>query len=172
MFKIIISAFLTLITITNSQILGSQRDNHGCSIDGGYKWCESSQSCIRPWMTECPLIKDNCHKDSYGNCVDDNCRSWYDGCNTCMVSENGMLGCTRMFCQNPRKAFCRSYTSLKKNTLQENDICYRFCEDGSQVTINKKDDCPSGTSCLSSTQSMISFDSCGTRAHRCLQNNH
>jgi len=139
-------------------------------MDGGYQWCESSHKCIRPWMTECldavtDTLPNNCHKDIYDKCIDEDCSSWFDGCNTCMVSENGILGCTKMYCINPSVGECLNYNSIK---LQGNDICYRFCEDSSEVTINKKNDCPSGTSCLSSSQSMISFDSCGNRAHRCL----
>jgi hypothetical protein len=37
-------------------------------------------------------------KDSYNNIVPNSCSAWYDGCNTCKVTENGMLACTRMFC--------------------------------------------------------------------------
>ena len=37
--------------------------------------------------------------DSYGNCVDEGCTSWFDGCNTCNVGTDGALGCTRMFCE-------------------------------------------------------------------------
>jgi len=27
-----------------------------------------------------------------------NCKTYFDGCNNCMVGEGGMLACTRMFC--------------------------------------------------------------------------
>ena len=37
----------------NSQMIGSQRDSHNCVSDGGYQWCEHTQSCIRPWETPC-----------------------------------------------------------------------------------------------------------------------
>ncbi len=30
--------------------------------------------------------------------IPEGCESWFDGCNNCMVGENGMLACTRMFC--------------------------------------------------------------------------
>ena len=44
--------------------------------------------------------------DSYGNCVDEGCASWFDGCNTCNVGTGGALGCTRMFCEKPKAAKC------------------------------------------------------------------
>ena len=50
--------------------------------------------------------------DSYGNCVDEGCASWYDGCNTCNVGTDGALGCTRMFCEkeNLGEAKCMDAT--------------------------------------------------------------
>lgn len=32
---------------------GGTADQHGCVLDGGYSWCESSQRCIRPWEEDC-----------------------------------------------------------------------------------------------------------------------
>tara|TARA_A100001015_G_C14956218_1_gene698898 strand:+ start:813 stop:1199 length:387 start_codon:yes stop_codon:yes gene_type:complete len=37
-------------------LVGSQRDDHGCVLDGGYQWCESTNSCERPWETPCPVM--------------------------------------------------------------------------------------------------------------------
>lgn len=47
-----------------SQVLlpGSQVDNHNCALDGGYIWCESSNSCVRIWETPC--------EDNFNNCDD------------------------------------------------------------------------------------------------------
>jgi hypothetical protein len=47
-----------------SQVLlpGSQVDNHNCALDGGYSWCESSNSCVRIWETPC--------EDNFNNCDD------------------------------------------------------------------------------------------------------
>ena len=45
---------------TNPQMVGlpgSQRDDNGCVLDGGYEWCEHSQSCERPWITPCIVDK-------------------------------------------------------------------------------------------------------------------
>jgi len=42
---------------TNAQVLvGSQRDDHNCVLDGGYSWCETTKSCVRLWKTPCPSI--------------------------------------------------------------------------------------------------------------------
>ena len=34
-------------------LVGGQRDDHGCVLDGGYQWCDFTQSCARPWETPC-----------------------------------------------------------------------------------------------------------------------
>jgi len=44
--------------------------------------------------------------DSYGNCVDEGCASWFDGCNTCNVGTDGVLACTRMACEKDGEAKC------------------------------------------------------------------
>ena len=33
--------------------LGSERDIHGCIPSAGYRWCEVTQKCIRPWEEKC-----------------------------------------------------------------------------------------------------------------------
>ena len=48
-------------------------------------------------------------RDYYGNCVDEGCASWYDGCNTCDVREaaDGTLDvCTEMYCETPEEPRC------------------------------------------------------------------
>ncbi len=301
--NITIISLFNLFNLFNSQYIGvpgSQTDGHGCVLDGGYEWCESTQMCQRPWETNCestqcpdecppptpcprpmvqigcqyiqplpdncgcssgcgtidcsthptvteggtcggftpygmtgicddglecvysmgPMIADapgNCQKacetvrDSWGNCVEKGCNSWYDGCNTCIIendiltctekvcflktedghcldnsiteipkncitwydgcntcsAHNGELqGCTLMMCFTTNEPYCQSFTSGELNV---GEICYRFCEDGSQNTISREDDCMDGTKCggrLTST-SMISFDSCGKNSHTC-----
>lgn len=52
MMKKMFVLFASLFSIGQGQ-LGQQLDDHGCVTDGGYQWCEATQSCIRPWMTPC-----------------------------------------------------------------------------------------------------------------------
>ena len=63
MFKMIINALI--LTNVYSQmdsepLLGNARDNNNCLISAGYSWCESSNSCIRSWVTPC--------KDHFNSC--------------------------------------------------------------------------------------------------------
>ena len=62
-----------------------------------------------------------------------NCAEWYDGCNHCQVVNGQMTACTRMMCFTQRPSECLSY-----NRLNLGDVCYRFCENGSEQTVNLK----------------------------------
>ena len=35
------------------QLVGGQRDEHGCLGPAGYSWCEARKKCIRVWETYC-----------------------------------------------------------------------------------------------------------------------
>lgn len=224
--------FINMIYFASGQgqvLVGSQRDDHGCVMDGGYTWCESTQSCVRPWETPCsslvvtepsPVVdpgfgfpstvcadttcpppmpcpmpamnidisncKLNNHIDDCGcqvscpsyDCTDqntptipDNCATWNDGCNTCQVRDGRAEICTLMYCFRQAEPHCMSY-HIKSNSLGLNDICYRFCEDESQSSINRRSDCPSGTTCkkINILGNSIGFDSCGENSMRCLEN--
>jgi hypothetical protein len=63
----------------------------------------SGEPAAAPEENPCaPLLAD-----AYGRCVPENCGTWDDGCNMCMVHE-GLLACTKMFCEEEgrRPAAC------------------------------------------------------------------
>ena len=35
------------------ELIGGQKDAHGCLIPAGYSWCEAKQKCLRPWEETC-----------------------------------------------------------------------------------------------------------------------
>ena len=122
------------------------------------------------------------NRNQYGECVSltpiqipDNCATWHDGCNTCQVIDGIAEICTMMYCFRKDTPYCMSY-HINTNSLEIGDICYRFCEDGSQETINRRSDCPRGTVCKSvfneQSTSMISYDSCNDRAQICTSTGH
>lgn len=40
--------------LDNSQnIVGGDRDEHGCIGSAGYSWCETKQKCLRVWEESC-----------------------------------------------------------------------------------------------------------------------
>jgi len=175
------------------QLPGSQRDEHGCVLDGGYQWCDSLNECVRPWMTPCsdvyvvdtppmpagepsmslasepsPVLVDPMPIDPMPidpmpvPSIPYNCATWYDGCNTCQVTNGAASICTMMACFITQQPECLSYYI----NLNEGDICYRFCEDGSQGTVNRQENCPSGSECT--PPNTISYDSCNDNAWKCI----
>lgn len=44
--------------------------------------------------------------DANGNCVPSDCSVWFDGCNTCIVQEDGLYACTRKYCANLGEPRC------------------------------------------------------------------
>ena len=97
-----------------------------------------------------------CEKSKEPSTMPKNCKSWYDGCNRCHVNNDGtLLGCTRMICFTQSEPNCISY--YRDDELKLNDICYRYCEDGSKPTINIKSKCPKYTTC---GNNLIGFDTC------------
>ena len=93
------------------------------------------------------------------------CISWNDGCNTCSVVNGQIGGCTMMMCFSSGTPHCVRY-SQTNNQLSLGDVCYRFCEDGSEPSVSRTQDCPVGTTCTA--PNVLGFDSCGTSAHTCM----
>lgn len=149
--------------------------------------CDSGLECVQTntMIADAPgscLPVCATSRDLYGNCVPEftdgatsiprNCVSWFDGCNTCQVSEGQIGGCTMMMCFTQGKPYCQAFAATD---LQVWDICYRFCEDGSQSFVDMQDRCPYGSQCGTfvvsdsiGQGSVISFDSCGSRARVCV----
>ena len=55
----------------NSQnVVGGDRDAHGCIGSAGYTWCEAKQKCLRPWEEPCEVNTTagwiNCNNEKYG----------------------------------------------------------------------------------------------------------
>ena len=73
--------------------------------------------------------------------------------------------CTLMYCFQQSEPYCMHFTT---DDLRIGEICYRFCEDGTQESINRRDGCPANTQCISKLEkNSISYDSCGSRAMTC-----
>ena len=157
-------------------ICSTFRDVWGNCVDENcLEWNDGCNTCsvVNNALTDCTEevcyvnpVNSRCNRFDYQNpTVPMNCASWFDGCNTCMVNNGQITGCTMMMCFRIADPYCQSFTT---DDLQKNDICYRFCEDSSQTYIDRQNDCPSGTQCLSESTSLVSFDSCGYRAKKCL----
>ena len=153
---------------------GAACHSQGMDIDGGggeYKWCDSLKKCIRTWDTSCPVRM----------CKDSNpqlCRMM------CPHKECGKDECVK------RIGSCCDFECVglgSSDKLNVGDICFQFCEDISKPFINKRYKCPKNTKCLPQAprgrvvirsvdgsldpEESIGFDSCGERAHKCVESN-
>ncbi|MFH0712802.1 MAG: MliC family protein [Candidatus Jorgensenbacteria bacterium] len=63
-----ISAESKPFTITREELIGGQKDEHGCLIGAGYSWCEARESCIRIWEEYCTAATP---KTAVFNCDDE-----------------------------------------------------------------------------------------------------
>lgn len=52
-----------------------------------------------------------------------NCVSWFDGCNNCSVRDNGLLMCTKMFCETTKTPKCTAYRTPDENCTKWYDGC-------------------------------------------------
>jgi len=162
------------------------RDNWGNCVERGCRsWYDGCNTCVVQDgnnLQQC--TEEMCYRTSnVARCIDGeenidglitepviphNCLTWYDGCNTCSVNNGEIGGCTLMMCFTNNEPYCMTF---QKGDLVLGDMCYRFCEDNSQTSINRMTDCPLGTECSSlltrNQVSMISYDSCGNRAYTC-----
>ena len=139
-------------------VVGMGQDEHGCYADGGYQWCENLSECVREWETPCPdsvISMPNTPNIPY------NCATWFDGCNQCQVTNGQLQICTMMMCFTQSEPECLNY-----HRLSEGDVCYRYCEDGSEVNVDLRENCPDGTVC--SAPATLGFDTCGSSAWTCL----
>lgn len=39
--------------VSDKDIVGNDKDEHGCIGSAGYTWCETKQKCIRTWEENC-----------------------------------------------------------------------------------------------------------------------
>lgn len=53
MILIIITVGIAGCVTANDQIIGGDKDEHGCLIAAGYSWCGEKQKCIRVWEENC-----------------------------------------------------------------------------------------------------------------------
>ncbi|MFT4310595.1 MAG: Kazal-type serine protease inhibitor family protein [Candidatus Woesearchaeota archaeon] len=78
-------------------VCGVDNVTYGNSCEAGDVAIAYDGECGRTFVT-----------DMYGYIVPDDCKSWFDGCNTCMIDEDGMMACTRIFCETPGEPYCMS----------------------------------------------------------------
>ncbi len=56
-------------TAKDPQVIGGDKDDHGCLIAAGYQWCPSEQKCVRAWEEYCEELKEQFKIDSFESCI-------------------------------------------------------------------------------------------------------
>lgn len=46
------------VKCSKNQIVGGDKDAHGCIGSAGYSWCETKQKCLRVWEEKCEILSD------------------------------------------------------------------------------------------------------------------
>ena len=134
--------------LPNCQITDATVDHCGCTtgcptIDcsshniveegdscGGFRMirsiCEDGLECVN---TMGPMVADapgtcmpicDTIRDQWGNCVDEGCNSWYDGCNTCDINNNNLENCSENICVDKGVPGCKDIPNLSKESFYLN----------------------------------------------------
>ncbi|MBU2560830.1 MAG: hypothetical protein KKD17_00910 [Nanoarchaeota archaeon] len=59
---------------TDNQVVGGDRDEHGCKASAGYRWCEATRLCQRFWEEPC---ESELQQDAEEFCEDDDVSAAY-----------------------------------------------------------------------------------------------
>jgi len=53
---VVLGLFYAFSNYQDKEIVGGDKDEHGCIGSAGYSWCEAKNSCIRTWEEYCTAI--------------------------------------------------------------------------------------------------------------------
>jgi peptidoglycan-N-acetylglucosamine deacetylase len=75
-------------------------------------------ACTMQCVQVCEFTKEEVNEEEN---ILENCETYFDGCNDCMVGENDMLACTRKFCSDEmmREPKCLKFTDIHTTELIE-----------------------------------------------------
>jgi putative hemolysin len=77
-------------------------------------------------VEEWKFFRESNEKEVSQSVIPENCMTWFDGCNNCMVGENGELGCTRMFCP-PEAMQEPKCVKFKENPIAKPEADMKIC---------------------------------------------
>jgi len=110
---------LAVVGCANPNIIGGEKDAHGCLVAAGYSWCDAKQKCLRPFEEACTIAEDACQ-------VNEDCIPKPSDCHplSCINKQYATKYvkpdiCTMMFlptaAYNPEDCACVNETCIDKN---------------------------------------------------------
>ena len=108
-------------TKEQDNLVGNDRDEHGCIGSAGYVWCEEKEQCIRPWEENCTINTENTNSSLQIKCAENNGK-WIEEAKECE-------GLTKETCEKLNGSFddcasaCRNNPSTRICTMQCVIVC-------------------------------------------------
>ncbi|MFA5125980.1 MAG: DUF333 domain-containing protein [archaeon] len=116
------------------QLIGGDKDEHGCLIAAGYSWCELAQKCLRVWEEPCTGSNAGTQlaNPASVNCTDHN------GSLEIIDTNEGQIG----ICTLPNGKQCEEWAYYRKEcgiecivnttdkTCCKNESCVKLFDDG------------------------------------------
>lgn len=62
----------TSINGLHRNLIGGQKDDHGCLIPAGYSWCEAKGKCLRTWEEPCAVSAEENTRQALQNYLENN----------------------------------------------------------------------------------------------------
>lgn len=103
------------------QIVGGDKDIHGCIGSAGYSWCEAKQKCLRIWEETCETPPSSLNLQAFKDAKPQGCA---DKTNKAYLIQNKMVLTVRegncpdnsyffgLYGKTPQEIFCTSHDSI------------------------------------------------------------
>ena len=113
-------------------LIGGDKDEHGCLIAAGYSWCEQKQKCLRAWVEPCIDINTDTAPQLANmasvNCIDHN------GSLTIIDTNEGQIG----ICTFSNGTQCEEWAYYRGDCVEgctKNETDKSCCKSGNCVKL-------------------------------------
>jgi|WetSurMetagenome_2_1015567.scaffolds.fasta_scaffold61927_2 membrane-bound inhibitor of C-type lysozyme len=125
-------------TTTAGQLLGGDRDAHGCIGSAGYSWCEAKQKCLRPWEEVCAAAATSSNIIKY-YCQEGMLRATYETSSVKLILKDGSTTTLPQVISASGTRYEKGkmvFISKGDNAfiMEKNIITYTNCVAGNQTT--------------------------------------
>jgi len=94
-----------------------------CSVENGELLYCTLMACLPPMgKAHCKVREDDVEKVAHS--IYEGCATWFDGCNTCSVSDGKLAGCTRMMCHKYQEPRCMHQATAATHSPYEGCVSW------------------------------------------------